>query len=207
VPSRPARGRPTWWVVLAVSLALMALVAATAAQTVRSTNPGPVRHADPPRSTTTSTVAHGGGLSSATVTVPTIGAGHSGNSGTNGGLHLPAVTTTTAAPVAATTTTTAAPASHESVYPGYLQPPQDSSTTFDFNGQGPTRISATWSNGTYLTLSMNCSGSAAQNTGGSSALSMTVPDAQGDCQATLSEPTSESVTLSYTLTIDPTSGG
>lgn len=91
-------------------------------------------------------------------------------------------------------------------YPGYLQPPQQSSTTYSFTGAGATRISAVWSDATYLTLAVDCGG-ATENTGGSSALSMSIPDAQGACLATLSEPGTESATVSYTLTISPSGGG
>jgi len=113
------------------------------------------------------------------------------------------VTTTVPAtsPPPAPTTTTAASAGG-TVYPGYLDPPANSSANYGFAGQGPTRISVTWSNGTYLTMSVSCSGFS-QSTGGSSALSMSIPDAQGQCQAILSEPSTENVTLSYTMTITP----
>jgi hypothetical protein len=120
--------------------------------------------------------------------------------------HVPATTTVpvTSQPAASTTTTTVAGAS-STVYPGYLQPPQVSSFTEGFTGQGPTRISVTWSNGTYLTMDVSCAGFS-QSTGGSSALSMSIPNAQGACQATLTEPANEDVTLSYTMTITPSGG-
>jgi hypothetical protein len=38
-------------------------------------------------------------------------------------------------------------------------------------------------------------------------MAMSIPDAQGSCSATLSEPTTENDTLSYTLVIGPGSGG
>jgi hypothetical protein len=113
--------------------------------------------------------------------------------------------TSTSVPAFATTTTAAPPPPSGATYPGYLQPPQTSSNIYAFTGQGPTRISVTWSGATYLTMAVTCSGFN-QSTGGSSAMSMSLPNAQGACQATVSEPTTESDTLSYTIAIDPSGG-
>jgi hypothetical protein len=209
--SNPARGRPTWWVVLAVALALMALVAATA---TRST---PVGSAHRPQAdaTTTSTTSRTPSGAAATTTVPTLGgtsasAGGSGLSGlgalNTGAVTHTATTTSTTAPAAApTTTTTQAPGAGDTTYPGFFQPPQNSSTTVGFPGQGATRVSATWSDATYLTLNVTCTGFN-QSTGGSSALSLTIPDAQGSCQAMLSEPANENDMLTYTLVVSPGNG-
>jgi hypothetical protein len=107
--------------------------------------------------------------------------------------------------VATVTTTTQAASATGQSYPGYLQPPQDSSTAYAFTGQGSTRITVTWSDATYLTLAVTCP-AFNQSTGGSSAIALSIPNAQGSCQATLSESSSEDDTLSYTLTITPDSG-
>jgi hypothetical protein len=213
--AHPARGRPTWWVVLAVSLALMALVAATAA---RTDGPGGARHGkasvDPRRSAaalshrkhpgsshSTSTTDVVPGTVPARSSTPSVGvdaasppAGHA----------VVTTTTTTSAPAATTTTTSVA--SDDTVDPGYLQPPVQRSANFGFTGHGSAQITVTWSNSTYLTLSVSCP-SGNQQAGGSSALSLSIPDAEGSCQGTLSEPTDEDSTLSYTITIDPGSGG
>jgi hypothetical protein len=203
--SNLARGRPTWWVILAVALALMALVAATA---TRSSSAGSAHRPRTDASATTTTTTKG---ATGSTTVPTLGGvtapgGTSGLSGLGtidqGSVTHPTATSTTVAAAAPTTSTTQAPSTAGTSYPGFLQPPQDSSATYGFTGQGSTRISATWSDATYLTLNVTCSGFN-QSTGGSSALSMQVPDAQGACQAILSETASETDTLSYTLVIDP----
>jgi len=48
--------------------------------------------------------------------------------------------------------------------------------------------------------------SGTQNVGGSSAMAASLPDASGSCLATVSEPTSESTALTYTITIGPAGG-
>jgi len=63
-------------------------------------------------------------------------------------------------------------------------------------------ISVVWSGPTYLTMVVACPGSS-QNVGGTSAMAATLPDATGSCQATVSEPASESVTLTFTITMGP----
>jgi hypothetical protein len=210
----PARGRPTWWVVLAVSLALMALIAATAARTV-STADGQ-RLPSGPRaaatSTTTSTTAAAPSsrhptVASTIVSTPAAALLPATNSKGNAGSHSLTTTTTSAAPPVetTTTTTTTVPPPSGATYPGYLQPPQNSSNAFSFGGQGPTRVSVTWSGSTYLTLTVTCAGFN-QGTGGSSAMALSIPNAQGSCQATVTEPSSESDTLSYTIAIEPTGG-
>jgi hypothetical protein len=212
--AHPARGRPTWWVVLAVTLALMALVAATA---TRSSGSGGARQGNhgsdpnhsaaalshlkhPASSHPTSATDVVPGTVPVRTSTPSIGfdaanppAGHA----------VVTTTTTTSAPT--TTTTTAPAASNDIVDPGYLQPPTQSSTTFGFTGHGPTRITVTWSNSTYLTLSVSCP-SGNQQSGGSSAISLSMTDAEGSCTGTLSEPAAEDTMVSYTITISPGSG-
>jgi hypothetical protein len=208
--SRPARGRPTWWAILAVSLALMALVAATAA---RSNNA-----LTPPRLATdehtTSTTARSQPKANVTVTtlptlvgasVPTTTPRVGSAAGSSPPSHLAGTTSTTAPASPTSTTTTTQASSGEAVYPGYLQPPSDTSTTYRFNGEGTTEVSVTWSSSTYLSLNVTCSGFN-QTTGGSSVISMSIPDAQGTCQAVLSEPAPANAVVSYTLTVNPSSG-
>ena len=192
-----------------MSLALMALVAATA---TRSDSAGSPRLPRVEASTTTTTAPNtGGGATGTTTTAPGLGSDTApsdslslsklGAVSPGAGTH--STTTTTAAvtaPPTTTTPTTQAPTGTS--YPGYLQPPQDASTTYGFTGQGSTRISVTWSDATYLTLQVTCPGFD-QSTGGSSAMALSIPDAQGACSATLSEPTTENDTLSYTLVIGP----
>ena len=62
-----------------------------------------------------------------------------------------------------------------------------------------------WSGATYLTMEVSCP-SGSQSVGGSSAMAASLPDASGSCLATVSEPTSESTALTYTITIGPAGG-
>jgi hypothetical protein len=64
-------------------------------------------------------------------------------------------------------------------------------------------ISVVWSGPTYLTMVVACPGSS-QSVGGTSAMAVTLPDATGSCRATVTEPASESASLTYTITIGPT---
>ena len=66
-------------------------------------------------------------------------------------------------------------------------------------------ISVVWSGNTYLTMEVTCPGGS-QSVGGSSAMAASLPDASGNCLATVSEPASESVSLTYTITISPAGG-
>jgi hypothetical protein len=85
---------------------------------------------------------------------------------------------------------------------GYLEPPDDTSAVYPFTADGPTQVSATWSTTTTLSLSITCP-SGTQTEEGSSTVTVTSPDAQGSCQATLSEPDNQSATVTYSLTIGP----
>ena len=67
------------------------------------------------------------------------------------------------------------------------------------------QVSVVWSGPTYLTMQVSCP-SGTQNVGGSSAMAASLPDASGSCLATVSEPTSESTALTYTITIGPAGG-
>lgn len=219
---RLARGRPNWWVILAVSLALMALLVATAGNPAHpphgtgahaladalghgARNTAGARTAPDASTTTTSTVvtpptsvtssqqpARGG-------TTPT-----SASAGADPGVVAPVVTTTTTVPP---TTTTTVAASHPSDVQsqGVIEPPQQRSSSFGFTGTGAMEVSVTWSGDTYLTMEVSCS-SGVQNVGGSSAMAASLPDASGSCLATVSEPASESTALTYTITIGPAGG-
>ncbi len=227
--SRVARGRPNWWVILAVSLALMALLVATAGNGPRAKRHGgtlasaPTSHPRRPagsadagapsnayalRTTTTTTttttlpsgarpfgVASGTSLLStrtlgATVTAPPAA--------------VPVVTTT----VPPTTTTTSVSASvpaDRTQTQGYIDPPLQTSNSYGFTGTGAMEISAVWSGSTYLTMEVSCP-NARQSVGGTSAMAASLPDAGGSCLATVSEPSSESTALTYTITIGPANG-
>ena len=67
------------------------------------------------------------------------------------------------------------------------------------------QISVLWSGTTYLTMTVTCP-NGAQNVGGTSAMEASLPDASGSCRATVSEPSSETTALTYTITIGPAGG-
>ena len=116
---------------------------------------------------------------------------------------VPSVTTTTQA-----TTTTSPIASQPAdriQTQGYLEPPLQTSNGYGFTGTGAMQISVLWSGTTYLTMTVTCP-NGAQNVGGTSAMEASLPDASGSCRATVSEPSSETTALTYTITIGPAGG-
>jgi cytoskeletal protein RodZ len=227
--------RPNWWVILAVSLALIAVLVATGgaprdgarhgrrlpdaaagdASTTLPDGPGASDHASnhasngttrvlapttspavatPARSTTDTTTTTVPLLSTRTAP-PTTGA------------PAPAQTTTTVGP---TTTTTApvpdnAQPSDRTQQTGVMVPPGSMSHDYAFTGTGAMQVSVVWSGDTYLTMVVSCP-SGGQSVGGTSAMAADLPDATGSCLATVTEPASEDVTLSYTITIGPAGG-
>lgn len=230
--SRVARGRPNWWVILAVSLGLMALLVATAGGTPRATRrggasaqtaahvalgPGAHRRAGtkraaPPTPATTTTTT----TSAIAAAPPSSGSAGGGtallSSGTPRVESTPQIaaasvtttTTTTQAPPAMTATTepSAVPADRTQ---GYLDPPLQTSNQYGFTGTGAMEISVVWSGATYLTMEVSCA-NGSQNVGGTSAMAASLPDATGSCLATVSEPASETTSLTYTISIGPAGG-
>ncbi len=67
------------------------------------------------------------------------------------------------------------------------------------------QVAVVWSGSTYLTMSVSCP-SGSQSVGGTGAMQATLPDASGECQATVSEPAPESTSLTFTITIGPAGG-
>jgi hypothetical protein len=209
-------------VILAVSLALIALLVETSGrgspnravrmQSVASATGSVPREATrPPRSdgvtstsstTTTSTTAP---AAAPVLTHAPITDVHTTRTSV-----VPAAspTTTTTGPPPTTPTTSAPPAAlpaDRTQTEGYLDPPLQDSGVFAVNGSGPTEISVVWSTPVYLTMTVSCP-SGSQTVGGTAAMETSIPDAGGGCQATVSEPTSESTSLTYTITIGPTGG-
>ena len=88
---------------------------------------------------------------------------------------------------------------------GYLSPPLQTSGRYGFTGSGAMEISVVWSGDTYLTMEVTCP-NGDQSVGGTSAMAASLPDASGSCLATVSEPGSESASLTYTITISPAGG-
>ena len=106
------------------------------------------------------------------------------------------------------TTTTTVPSSSlpadRTQTEGYLDPPLQTSNGYGFTGTGAMDISVLWSGDTYLTMDVDCS-SGSQSVGGTSAMAASL-DASGACRATVSEPASETASLTYTITIGPAGG-
>ena len=229
--SRAAQGRPNWWVILAVSLALMALLVATS-----GSSPPPLRHHGALATATTGDPRHGevapgrgaGATRVQTQAAPTttstsdprpapmtpatsdsslLAAGSPG-AGTPPGTG-PGVPTTTTVATTTTTTTSASSAASQPAdrmqTQGYLDPPLQTSNGYGFTGTGAMQVSVLWSGTTYLTMSVTCP-NGNQDVGGTSAMEASLPDATGSCRATVSEPSSESAALTYTITIGPTGG-
>ena len=231
--SRVARGRPNWWVILAVSLGLIALLVATAGGTPVATRRGggsaqaaarialgPGAHrrvatkgASRPTATPTTT------STPMAAAPPSSGSAGGGTALVSSGPPRPgstprtaatSVTTTTQKPPASTTTTSATATATPSAEPadrtqGYLDPPSDTSNKYGFTGTGAMEISVVWSSDTYLTMEVSCA-NGSQNVGGTSAMAATLPDATGSCLATVSEPASETTSLTYTISIGPAGG-
>ena len=219
-----ARGRPNWWVVLTVSLALIAVLVATAGTSPRvhrTRARAGHSEAKAPSLPPAGDAAVGAGQtttsSSAPAAAPPASPGGDGSSvfssaapsvgPTPAGAGIPtttapAVTTTTTAPLQNTTQQAAARSTQTE---GYLDPPGQTSKVFAFTGSGATEVSVVWSGSTYLTMVVSCP-DASQSVGGTSAMQATLPNAAGSCRATVSEPSSESATLTFTITIGPPGG-
>ena len=227
--SRVVRGRPNWWVILAVSLGLMALLVATAGSTPRTPQPkgGPAAAAAQisrgpgllwsagaaTQSTTTTTTL----VTTTTTTArPSVGTTDAAATHLTSGASDAAGSPPASAPVVATTTTTVAPvttttgvsgvvAADRTQTQGYLNPPTEPSNKFGFTGTGAMEVSVVWSGSTYLTMQVSCP-NGGQNVGGTAAMAASLPDASGSCLATVTEPTSETASLTYTISIGPAGG-
>ncbi len=219
--------------ILAVSLALIALLVVTAGGTPHGTGRRPTlanaassdgrprtaahgaRTTTGTRALTTSTTTtttepdpessalNAGGSDTSLLTTRT--AGQDSATPTTG---APSATTTTLAPSTTTTTTTIPSASlpaDRTQTQGYLDPPLQTFNRYGFTGTGAMEISVLWSDNTYLTMSVSCP-SGSQSVGGTSAMAASLPDASGSCLATVSEPASETASLTYTITIGPAGG-
>jgi hypothetical protein len=207
--ARPSRGRPHWWVVLAVSLALMALVAAGSAgrQAAIGTQRFPAtaspRHHSQQAMTTPSTLPGTSPRVPATssplgTALPVVIAG----------VHVPAnspsASTTTTSTTGGSTLGTAQPAD-DTVDEGYLEPPDDATAEYAFAASGATEVTASWNSAATLSLSVACP-SGTQMAQGSTTVSVAAPDTSGECQATLTDLDTGTATVSYSLTIGPATG-
>jgi hypothetical protein len=214
---RPTWSRPHWWVVLAVSLSLLALVAAATADhedpaagrrgagAVSSGAPGVHSYAGPPAHTTTT--ASTPGQSPPTTTSSTSAPADDADS-LRAMTPESTTTTTTTGPSSTTTTAQVAPATAQTdTYSGSLQQPDLSAASYPFSGVGPMQVSASWSPAS-TTLSVTVSCPEGTNVAeGTSTVAVALPNADGACEATIKETLVDYDAVSYTLTIGPTPGG
>jgi hypothetical protein len=125
--------------------------------------------------------------------------------GSSAGAPAPATPTTTVSPTTTAPSTGAgnSQSADRIQAPGVLDPPASTSHSYSFTGTGAMQVSVVWSGNTYLTLVVSCP-NGSQTVGGTSAMAANLPNALGACMATVTEPATESVALSYTITIGPT---
>jgi hypothetical protein len=228
-----ARGNPNWWIILAVSLALMALLVATssgnggghssprAADSADRHSPGAQHGHGAPRTapkttattSTTTTTSTTSKITTTTIRSSAVTSPPSSGSVLTGTSH--SSTTPAVEPPVTTTTITTLPAQAEAQPPappadstetqGYLDPPLQASNEFGFTGTGSMVVSVEWSGDIYLTMSVSCP-SGGDDVGGTAGMEASLPDASGGCTATVTEPSSESAPLTYTITWGPAGG-
>ncbi len=227
---RGALGRPHWWGVLAVSLALMALVAALSAPARHTvaTPGGPTGSAQPesrapgaptrgrvPSGPTTGgadpgpvipTTQPGSGRAPPIATVSSPGsttATTSPPSTTAASVPstvAPPGTTTTTAPAVPAPTTTTPPAVETESQPGNLEYPDNVSAQYPIDSGGGVSVVADFSGAPALDLSVSCPGGQADRDG-ASGVSVSVGGPAGPCTVEISEPSPQSAPVSYTLTV------
>jgi hypothetical protein len=217
---QPTRMRPHWWAVLAVSVSLLALVAATSDHPnppgnervahSAAANPRKARStALPPTTTTTAVPGQGPG----TVTPPSSPSVPT-TTGTTEGAQVMArqssatttTTSTTTSPtggsnVAATPVQTVATVERV----GDLQQPDDASASYQFAGAGSMQVSASSTLTIPLLLTVTCP-LATLSKQGSSTISVVIPNADGPCDVVLKEIVVQYVAVPFTLTIGPQGG-
>jgi hypothetical protein len=224
--ARPLRIRPHWWVVLAVALSLLALVAASGSDHSGSKGrPHPARSiqlfptgATGAKPTTTTTTVPSTTMST-TVTPPSsapsagpTGSGR-GNVVTTQSASSPAATTTTTTAATVTTTPKLSAASTQPATPATnteepysLQQPAQTTASFAFNGVGSMTVSVTWDYATPLSLTVSCPGGA-QTKVGPSGLTIVIPNSGGPCTTTLKETIVQYNAVDFVMLIHPTDAG
>jgi hypothetical protein len=216
-------------VILAVSLALIAVLVATGGSARVSTRhgrqlaeaatgdarknvtngPAASHHgtsAHPPAlvpATTSTTPATSSQSTRPTTTVPLLAT--PGTVVPSGSLAPAATTTTSSPPTTSTTASGLSQPADRTQETGVIDPPGSMSHEYAFNGTGAMEVSVVWSGNTYLTMVVSCP-NGSQSVGGTSAMVANLPDAAGACTATVTEPATESAELSYTITIGPAGG-
>jgi len=218
----PAAARPHWWAVLAVSLSLMALVAAVSAFTRlhgpsrphavaarQLTTPAtsePTTAGPPVTATTGSPVTQASAGSGApgpepstTTTTGPVGVTTGTLNGPSGS--SPPVPSTAATAPAATAPAATAPAATPRVMPGYLESPDNVSASYPFlDGPGTLSVTATWNASVDLILTAKCDHQPRQESSGPSGLAMTAAEPAGGCTIVLAEAEPAPGPVSYELT-------
>jgi hypothetical protein len=222
--ARPWPIRPHWWLVLAVSLALLALVAATTSDHPGSSGrhhsarslrlaPGPTR----PTPTTTSTTAP---VTTTTVTTPTSAVDvptspvRGSDIITQSSTSAAPTTTTTTTTTAVTTTTSALaaaptqppqPAASDIDYSYTLQQPSVPAASYTFYGVGSMTVTAKWDYATPLSFTVTCPGGAKTEVG-TTPLTIVIPNAGGPCDTSLKETLVQYNPVDFVILIYPTGG-
>ncbi len=228
--ARRTAHKPHWWAVLAVTLALMALVAAVSSTTRRApslaTSHGTSAHRvrSPNVSVNSTTVPSDAITPAGTAgTASSIGAtqevaratpsngdptGAGGSAATTAPVTptsapsstVPTPATGTVPPATTTPPTVAASANGTDTFPGNLEYPENISAQYPVTTGGGVTATADWSGASDLTLAVACPGDQGSRNG-PSGLSVSVGGSAGTCTVTLSEPSSVQATVSYSLTV------
>ena len=216
------RIRPHWWAVLAVSVSLLALVAATSGRPNptggRAAAPDEPAHphqsgsiaAPPTIATTTTSTTPEPGRGPSTVTPPTPPSSSGTTSSTEGARVVarqsstPTTTTTTAATGGASLAAAVQPVTPITMS-GALQQPDDASASYPFSGAGSMQVSASSTSSAPLLLTVTCP-EGTLDQAGSSFVSVVIPDADGPCELVLKETVVQYVAVPYTVTIGPEGG-
>jgi hypothetical protein len=197
---RPERSsaRPTWWVLLAVSMAVMAVIFARSAGTSHRSNSASTSRPPNPRTfegrsarTTAQTplLKQVSPVSSQPSSATTPGTPQQ----TGGALPSPSSPTSTSA-------TTPVGQTVES-YPGYLSYPENVVSSYPIPGMaGDVTASASWPSDVTLDLSISCP-SGQRSVAGVSTASVSMVVTSPSCTVKLSEATAVTEPVAYKLTI------
>jgi hypothetical protein len=221
--ARPLRMRPHWWAVLAVSLSLLALVAATTSnrpapstrdRAALRTRPARTQPTLPAPTTSSSSLPEPTTTTTTRTTSPVVTAAGTrvGNGITVTPSTAPTSTSTTPAPppanpeVNASTTQTTQPPASDFVQFGVLQQPTLAAASYTFYGVGSMTVSVTWQFATVLSLTVNCPGGS-QTREGPSPLSVVISNAGGGpCGTIVKETVVQYDEVDFKLMIGPTVG-
>jgi hypothetical protein len=198
---RPS-ARQSWWVLLAVSLAMMALIFAHSAGTnhagmsasrASQRNGVPVQAGLAPESRQRPAIQKALALPDEPLSLATSPT----RQPVNGEVQSPSP------PVATSTTTSVAPIVES--YPGYLRYPDNIVSSYPVSGEGGNiTASASWHEVASLDLSISCP-SGEQSVVGTSAMSVSLVASSGSCTVLIREeaPSTEPITYDLTVTISP----